>query len=66
MTLNAQPILVSDNDALPYVLKLVNGSIHNVSPDFLAGIVKHMAPRQRILHLRAAGGENLMTYAIFP
>jgi hypothetical protein len=39
MTLNVQPILVYDNDALPYVLKLVNGLIHKVSPDFLAGIV---------------------------
>lgn len=36
---NHSQLLMSDTDASPYVLRLVDGSIHKVSLDFLASIV---------------------------
>jgi hypothetical protein len=37
---NGTQLPLNDSDAPPYVIKLVDGSVHKVSPDFLASIIK--------------------------
>lgn len=37
---------LSDGDALPYTIKLVDGSVHKVSPDFMDAIVSIPADKQ--------------------